>query len=128
MEKINIFDLKFEQSFRAEFYTLCEKIFDEAYLTNHTMVREFENSFGAWTGCKHNLAVNSGTSALAAALLCLKLEKDSEVIIPTNTFIACWYATTAAGLKPILTDIDKNFTGVDIESLQNKITKKQKPL
>lgn len=128
MEKINIFDLKFEQNFRTEFYQLCDEVFNEAYLTNHTMVKKFESSFSGWTGCQYNVAVNNGTSALTAALMSLQLPKGSEVIIPTNTFIACWYAALQAGLKPVLIDIDSSFVGINLEEFESKITSQTRAL
>ena len=128
LEKIKIFDLKFDQNFRKDFYELCEQVFDEAYLTNHTMVNRFEDNFSSWTKCQFNVAVNNGTSALAAALLSLDLPAGSEVIIPTNTFISCWYAALRADLKPVLIDIDSSFLGIDIDSLKQQINSNTKAI
>ena len=126
--KVKIFDLKFDSEFRREFYEKCEKIFDEAYLTDHTYVRAFEERFSEWSGCPHNVAVTSGTHALVVALRALQLQPGDEVLMQTNTFIACWSAVRQCGLTPVLLDIEPDYLGPDLTHFQNSITPRTKAL
>lgn len=116
--KVKIFDLSFDAEFRRNFYQNCEQVFNDAYLTDHTLVARFEEKFNAWSGTKYNIAVNNGSSALTVALLSLDLHPGDEVMMQTNTFIACWQAALQAGLKPVLLDIDPKFLGPDLEQMR----------
>jgi dTDP-4-amino-4,6-dideoxygalactose transaminase len=51
-------------------------------------VKEFENAFKDYTGCKYAVAVNSGTAALHIALQAIGIEEGDEVIVPPLTFFA----------------------------------------
>jgi dTDP-4-amino-4,6-dideoxygalactose transaminase len=51
-------------------------------------VREFENKFAEYIGVEHAVAVNSGTSALHAALLAHNIGNGDEVITTSFSFIA----------------------------------------
>ncbi|GIU71279.1 MAG: aminotransferase DegT [Candidatus Nitrosocaldaceae archaeon] len=87
-------------------------------LGNYT--REFENKFAEYIGTKHAVAVNSCTAALQISLMYADV-KNKEVLVPTNTFIACPNTVIYSGGKPVFVDIDKDTFCMDINDLQNKI-------
>ncbi len=78
-------------------------------------------------GVKHTLAVNSGTSALIAALAGLDLDPGDEVIIPAYTFIASAAAVIAVRAIPILCEIDESLT-MDPEHVRKCITPRTKAI
>ncbi len=86
--------------------------------------QEFESKWQSYLGVKHAIAVNSGTSAIEIPVRALKLE-NSEIIVPTNTFIATASAIVHAKAKPVLADIKENLC-LDPESVKAKITNKTK--
>src|SRR5262245_56460566 len=57
-------------------------------------VAEFERAFAARTGCKHAVAMNSGTAALHSALFAVGVGPGDEVVLPSYT----WHATASAVL------------------------------
>jgi len=59
------------------------------WLTTGPKVNEFEDAICKYVGCKHTVAVNSGTSALDIAVQCLDLPNKSEII--TSPFYICCY-------------------------------------
>ena len=67
---------------------------------------EFEQAISDYTGAKHAVAVNSGTSALQIAVRALGLERGAEVILPSFTFSALLNVILAEGLVPKFVDID----------------------
>jgi perosamine synthetase len=69
-------------------------------------VREFEQAICDYTGSRHAVAVNSGTSALHIAVRALGLEAGSEVILPSFTFSALLNVILQEGLRPKFVDID----------------------
>lgn len=76
-------------------------------------------------GVKHCIAVNSGTSALMAALVALDVKPGDEVLVPGYTFVASISTIIVVGGQPILTEIDESLT-IDPEDIEKKITKNTK--
>ena len=67
-------------------------------------VSEFEEKIADFIGTKHAIALNSGTSALHAALLSQGIGKNDEVIVPSFTFIS-----TAPALPAVITTFSLPF-------------------
>ncbi|HET6640255.1 MAG TPA: DegT/DnrJ/EryC1/StrS family aminotransferase [Nitrososphaeraceae archaeon] len=103
------------------------KVLDEGVLTSPALeggkrVREFESLLRSYLNIKHVIAVNSGTSALLAALLALGLKEGDEVLLPSFTFVASANSVVAAGGTPVFVDINKADYTIDIKDLATKIT------
>jgi len=62
---------------------------------------------------KDCIAVNSGTSALIAALWSMDLKPTDEIITTPFTFIATSNAILIAGGKPVFVDIDPTTLLID---------------
>ena len=63
---------------------------------------------------------------LEIALQSLKLKKDSEVIVPVNTWVATASSVVRTGYKLVFCDINLNDYCIDIEDLKKKISLKTK--
>ncbi len=87
--------------------------------------KKFEKLFSEYVGTKFSVAVSSATAALEIVLRYIDV-KDNEVIVPTNTFIACANTVVYAGGKPVFADMDPESFCMDIDSVKNKINKKTK--
>jgi perosamine synthetase len=104
------------------------RVLDENALTTAARdggkrVRDFESLMKNYLKIKHVVSVNSGTSALYAALLAVGVEQGDEVLIPSFTFVATANAVVAAGGKPVFVDIKKDDYTMDSSDLKTKITK-----
>ena len=91
-------------------------------------VQAFEKAAASFVKSKYAIAVNSGTSALQAALYTLNIKKGDEVLIPSFTFVATANAIVSTGAKPIFVDISKENYTIDPDDLQKKITKKTRAI
>ena len=91
-------------------------------------VSEFEAMLRKYLNVKHVIAVNSGTSALHAALLASGVRSGDEVILPSFTFVATANAVVAAGAKPLFVDILKNGYTIDPAQVKRMITKNTKAI
>ena len=95
---------------------------------NRPTVENFEKSISEYIESKYCVAFNSGTSALHAILLAHNIKKDSEVIVPSFTFIATANAALFVNAKPVFSDIEEETFGLDVEDVKEKITKKTKAI
>ena len=91
-------------------------------------VAAFEKDFAAYSGAKHCVAVNSGTSALHAALICAGVAAGDEVISVPMTFIATSWAISYCGATPVYVDVDPDTATMDAALVEKKITRKTKAL
>lgn len=90
--------------------------------------RLFEEEFAKFTGVKHAIFVNNGTTALHLALETLDIEPGSEVITSGFTFIASANAITFIGAIPKFSDIDPNTWNIDPKTIKEAITPKTKAI
>ena len=70
----------------------------------------FEHDFAARMGVDHVLTVNSGTSALIAALAAAGVGPGDEVLVPAYTWVSTAIAPLAVGAVPVLVNIDESLT------------------
>ncbi len=86
-------------------------------------VKEFEEKFSKFVGCKNSVAVNSGTAALHLALGSCNVEK-TEVLVPSITFVSSAHAAIYNNAKPKFVDVDESTLCIDIDDLEKKISQK----
>ena len=91
-------------------------------------VAAFEEAFARFTGARHCIAVNSGTSALHLALLAAGVGPGDEVIAPAMTFVATTWAIRYVGATPVLADVLPDNYTLDPEQVQRKITPRTKAI
>ena len=87
-------------------------------------VNEFEKNFSKFCGSKYAISCANGTDAITLALKSLYLPKNSEVIIPAMTYCATAFAILNANLKPVIVDVAKSSSTIDIDEIKKKISKK----
>ncbi|OUT10476.1 aminotransferase [Campylobacter concisus] len=86
-------------------------------------VKKFEESFASFCNVKHCIGVASGLDALILAIDACDFPKNSEIIVPSNTYIATILAIVRNGFKPILVEPDINTYNIDPNRIEEKITK-----
>ena len=91
-------------------------------------VHTFEKKVSRYFGKKYGLMVNSGSSAITLALEAINLKKGDEVIIPCLNFGTALSALIKLELAPVLVDIDIETLQIDINKIENAISKKTKAL
>jgi dTDP-4-amino-4,6-dideoxygalactose transaminase len=87
----------------------------------HGFTTQFEARLREKLDVKHVLTVNSGTSALIAALVGAGIGPGDEVLVPAYTWVATAIAPLAVGAVPVLVDVDESLT-IDPEDIKRKIT------
>jgi len=90
------------------------------------VIADFEKAMCDFTGRKHAIAVNSGTSALDIAVASLDLHTGDEVVIPSLTIISCLNEVLRSGARPVFVDVDPLTWNVTAEALGRAFTTKTK--
>jgi dTDP-4-amino-4,6-dideoxygalactose transaminase len=85
--------------------------------------RAFEENFAKLHDLKYCVAVSTGTDALHVALHALGVKSGDEVILPVNTYIATAEAVTLCGAKPVFVDNDPDTYNIDVNKIEDAITK-----
>ncbi|RLE41819.1 DegT/DnrJ/EryC1/StrS family aminotransferase [Candidatus Woesearchaeota archaeon] len=96
------------------------------YWTMGPEIEELERALAEYVGVRYAVTFNSGTSALHAALLSLKVGPGDEVIVPSFTFIATANAALFVGSTPIFADIEEETLGLDPGDVERRITGRTK--
>ncbi len=126
---IPFLDLKAQyQSIKPEIDTAIQKILDTTQFVLGDEVAAFEREFAAYSGAKHGIAVNSGTSALHLALLAAGVQRGDEVITIPFTFVASVSAICYTGATPVFVDIDPVTFTMDPAQLEQAITPRTKAI
>lgn len=91
-------------------------------------VSKFENEFALFNGNQFCVGVGSGLDALILTINAFNFPSGSEIIVPSNTYIATILAIVRNGLKPILVEPDIKTYNIDPSKIEEKITTKTKAL
>lgn len=97
------------------------------YYNPRSKVEQFERLVESTVSVKHALAVNSGTSALIAALVAAGVGPGDEVIVPAYTFFASVSAVVVAKAIPVIVEIDETLT-LDPAAVEAAITPRTKAI
>lgn len=116
----------------SQLETLVDFIKTTDRFTQFKKVREFEEAWSKWQGCKYSVFVNSGSSANLIIIDLLKdlyeWRRDDEIIVPTVTWITDISSVLQLGLKPVFVDINVNDFSFDYDKLKKKINSKTKAI
>ena len=98
------------------------------FITCGPKVVELEQKLCDYTGAKHAVVVNSGTSALHCACIAAGIGPGDEVITSPLTFAASANCALYCGAKPVFADIKPETYNIDPESIRAHITEKTKAI
>jgi dTDP-4-amino-4,6-dideoxygalactose transaminase len=101
---------------------------ESGWLTMGPKTVEFENKFKEYIGSSEAVSMNSATAALHLGLKAIGLQRDDEVIVPTNTFVATAEVVTYFDAIPVLCDIEEDTHNIDVSKIVSLITEKTKAI
>jgi perosamine synthetase len=81
-------------------------------------IPRFEESFAARIGCRHGIAVTSGTTALHVAVAACHFAPGDEILLSSSTNIATALAIVHNGLVPVPVDSEADSWNLDPEKME----------
>jgi len=98
------------------------------WLTTGRKVSQFEQDFARYVGCRHAVAVNSGTAALHLALDAVGIKEGDEILVPTMTFAATAEVVHYFKARPVLVDCRQDTFNIDPDQIEKSITDRTKAI
>jgi len=88
----------------------------------------FEKELAELHGCKHGIALNSGTDALRIMMDAQGIGPGDEVITTAFTFVASTETIVQTGATPVFVDIDPETFMIDTSKIEAAITSRTKAI
>lgn len=118
-DPIPLFKINWEQT---DIEAVTHSIERGGYWAKGPNISQFEKKIEEHLAVKHAIVVNSGTTALVAALNGLGIGDGDEVIVPSFTFIATANAVRLAGAEPVFADIENRTYGLSPSAVESEVT------
>lgn len=119
---------KVNEPFMPSFTKTFDEVTKSGWFILGNRVKNFEKEFSAYCGTAFCCGVANGLDALLLSLKACNFEKGSEVIVPSNTYIATILAVLHAGLKPVLVEPDILTYNIDPDKIEEKLTRSTKAI
>lgn len=103
-----------------------DNILESGRLMDGRMNKAFEEEFSSFVGTKYSSAVNSCTTAMEIVMRFVGIQRNDEVIVPVNTFVATANAVVFSNGKPVFADIKDGTYHIDPKEIARKITSRTK--
>lgn len=104
------------------------QVMNRQWFIGGTADKQFETAFASYCGVNQCVGCGNGLDAIRLILLAYGIGQGDEVIVPANTFIATVLAVTYVGATPVFVDADKETYNIDMDQIEDKITKKTKAI
>lgn len=87
-------------------------------------VKQFEDAWSTWLGCKHSVYVTSGSTANLLLLASVKelynIPNGSKVLVPACTWVTNVSPVFQVGLEPVFCDVDLKRYSFDLDNLPDE--------
>ncbi|MBL7815867.1 MAG: DegT/DnrJ/EryC1/StrS family aminotransferase [Saprospiraceae bacterium] len=123
-ENLHFLNYPFFDDYRASFNDTLER----GWFILGKNVEIFEQQFAKYIGSKYVIGVASGLDALEIPLKCWDFEPRSEIIVPSNTYIATINAIINCGHIPVFVEPDILTYNIDCQKIEEKITSKTRAI
>ena len=119
---------KVNSKYLPRYLKVLKKIFKQDSFILGRNLAQFENNFKKFNKSKYCVGVNSGLDALFFSLKALNIKQNSEIILPSNSYIAAVFAVINAGFKPVFVEPKIDTYNIDPNLILKKVTSKTKAI
>lgn len=110
-----------------EYDTKALEVLHSGWYVLGSELKNFEDEFAQYLGCKYVVGCNSGLDSLIMAFRLLNIGSEDEVIVPANTYIASVMGVSVNCAKPIFVEPDIYYN-INCDEIEKKITSKTKAI
>ncbi|KAA3653011.1 MAG: DegT/DnrJ/EryC1/StrS family aminotransferase [Bacteroidetes bacterium] len=108
--------------FFEEYKNTFNHFLESGWFVLGKQVKAFEEEFASYCKADFCVGLASGLDAIELALKSFNFKPNSEVIVPSNTYIASILAIVNVGLKPVLVEPNIKTYNIDPKLIEAKIT------
>ncbi|NOU19899.1 MAG: DegT/DnrJ/EryC1/StrS family aminotransferase [Bacteroidales bacterium] len=119
---------KLNQPYFEEYKNAFSNVLESGWFILGENVKRFEEEFAEYNNMKHCVGVASGLDALILSIKALDIEDGSEIIVPSNTYIATILAIIHSGHVPILVEPNITTYNIDTNKIEEAISSKTKAI
>jgi dTDP-4-amino-4,6-dideoxygalactose transaminase len=121
-ENLHLLNKPFFEEYKKSF----EAVLQSGWFILGKHVESFEQEFSAYLRWGKFLGVASGLDALELPLIAFDFPEGSEIIVPSNTYIATINAIINTGHTPVFVEPDIRTYNIDPEKIEEKISPRTK--
>ena len=110
-------------SIKDEIDEAINKVITETAFIKGHYVEKFEEEFANAYGVDNVIGCGNGTDAIYITLKALGIGVGDEVITVCNTWISTSETISQTGAKPVFIDINPDSYTIDVNKIEEKITK-----
>jgi len=119
---------KLNKPFFEEYQNSFNQTLQSGWFVLGKKVETFEKEFSHYCNSLYCVGVASGLDALTLAIKALNFDKNSEIIVPSNTYIATILSILHSNNIPILVEPDISTYNIDPAKIEDAITSKTKAI
>jgi dTDP-4-amino-4,6-dideoxygalactose transaminase len=119
---------KLNKPFFNEFKKKGDDIVTKGWFILGDEVSQFEKEFAEYCDAKFCVGTANGLDALTLSLMVCDFPKKSEILVPSNTYIATILAILNADHIPVLIEPNIDTYNIDEQKIEKSITKKTKAI
>lgn len=123
-ESLALLNAPFFEAYTKQF----EKVLKSGWYILGQSVKLFEEEFASYNKAQHCVGLASGLDAITLSIGAFSFEKGSEIIVPSNTYIATILSVMQNNMTPVLVEPDINTYNIDPAKIEAKITSKTKAI
>ena len=127
--KIPLLDLRAQYStIRNEIREAMDRVCESQHFILGPEVVALEEEVAAFCGARFAVGVSSGTDALLAALMAIRVRPGDEVITTAYSFFATAGVIVRLGARPVFVDIDPQTFNLNAQAVRAKINSRTKAI
>jgi dTDP-4-amino-4,6-dideoxygalactose transaminase len=119
---------KLNSPFFKDYTERFKQVLESGWYILGNEVKTFEQEFANYNHANYAIGVASGLDAITLSLAAFEFETGSEVLVPSNTYIATILSVMQNNLKPVLVEPDITTYNIDPLKIEAAITSKTKAI
>ena len=104
------------------------RVMDSGWYILGREVEAFEIEYADYCEAGHCIGVGNGLDALHLILRAMDIGTGDEVIVPSNTYIATWLATSCVGAVPVPVEPNEKTYNIEPDLIEAAITPRTKAI